>query len=90
MEIFNFVKWQWNRFPYYKKSIIIMAISAIASIPAMLYVGFNLVISVGMAFVVFALIGSLAILGDVVRDQWAMYVTVKEAEAGQIMRKLRG
>ena len=90
MEIFRFIKWQWNRFGTDEQIVIILVTIGISTFGAALYLGFTVgasLLSAGGAF-----IGSGIGIGVYIalREQWNKYKKYREHEAQMIVDKLRG
>ncbi len=90
MEIFRFIKWQWNRFSTDEKMLSLMIVCGLGTIPGTLYLGFTLLFSILVGSLVSIGIGCLlAIFFKLVR-QWNTYKLDKEKDAQMIINKLRG
>ena len=90
MEVLRFIKWQWNRTDRDERFMgaIILAATIVSAYGA--YAGYSFLII--FVTIISTLAFGLVIWGccDWTRIRWNMYKKIKEREAEDIMRKLRG
>ena len=90
MEVLRFIKWQWGQIHRDTKQISLVIISAIISAIYCWFAGAGFFVSI------VALIGTIVAMTIIVMwfeatiNAWNKYRQVKEREAEEILRKLRG
>ena len=90
MEFLRFIKWQWNRINRDDKAFYILLLIAVASIGYTWYIGSTFITILLTAFGIFILGVAIWYLFIATEKQWNLYKKIKEQEAEEIVRKLRG
>jgi len=89
MEIFKFIKWQWNRFQQDEKALIAMFVVGVISTICCLFYGFKLIGSVVIGVIAFLLAGLVIIAYAGLCNQWRKYNLHKDQEAQRIVDILK-
>ena len=90
MEFFRFVAWQWGRFSFEDATLVVMIISAAATLIACLLNGFTIGMSGVVALFAFMCTGLLSAICRRILTQWKKYKIFKDREAQSIVDRLRG
>lgn len=90
MEIFRFINWQWNRFDFEEKSLLIIIFVGFITVPVALLYGFNIWLAALLALLSMVSSAITIGIGIRVKIQWDKYKKYKDAEAQRIIDKLAG
>lgn len=90
MEILRFIKWQWGEIGTETKQIGLIVISVIMSLIYCWYIGTGILGFVATGIGTLMLMVTFIVFYDETKRAWRKYKKIKEAEAEEIMRKLRG
>ena len=91
MEFLRFIKWQWNRVHRDDKIGTFIILSTIICMASLWFTGSTIIVILGLGgLVTFSGGVILWIIHDQIKSRWNLYKSIKEREAEEILRKLRG
>jgi len=89
MEIFSFIKWQWNRFSFDDIVIAFVSVVIVCSVTVTWIVS-TMVTAILVGIIALVIAGLLLAAIDLTRVQWYKYKRDKDLEAQQVVDILAG
>lgn len=89
MEIFRFIKWQWNRFAFEDLAVAFM-LAAVACSVIVTWITSNIIAAIFVGIIALVIAGLLSAAIDLTRVQWYKYKRDKDFEAQKVVDILAG
>lgn len=89
MEIFRFIKWQWNRFAFEDFAVAFM-LAAVACSVIVTWITSGIIAAIFVGIIAIVIAGLLLTCLDLVMIQWYKYKRDKDLEAQQVVDILAG
>lgn len=89
MEIFRFIKWQWNRFAFEDLAVAFM-LAAVACSVIVTWITSGIIAAIFVGIIAIVIAGLLLTCLDLVMIQWYKYKRDKDLEAQQVVDILAG